>query len=1259
MAPPAPNEDDENRGCRDEEPTIVRFDVRGTTVPVKHVPPAYTGRILAHDFGPTACHRKALSSLFLPAAARRHSSPAAAAPAAASDIPPSPTSRDPSGVRDAMGMQAPKHVPPPVDLERVRVGLRGRGDSVGEGAAEPAAAQPPAAAPKALADVALRAAASALCVGVVAVALSRISSQHFFFLAAPERSQPDLLIPILAQHLRINPLYIVLRPPQRVANVRLPTTACPLLTRFAEFARTRVQTNRQARVAGAASLSPLHCDGGASGAAVGSSGSSGSSSEGAAGRRGGAARGGRPVGASFDFVDATSAAGARGCGLRFVQLCCDVSARKHGDIVSELVENLAGPQGGCPYAKHVLLHRALEALRCGGGTAGVDGAAAAQVFSPLQMLLLLLLSLDGPGIDGLMGFDDVPSARRRQRRRQQQPVTWSGAPSTSSSAAARAAYRQAYTDSGLRNPDLLPVLSAAVRAGVQGSGGAASHGAPPSPVFRWCHTLLALMTLQKGGAGAAAAAAAGEGGERRRRGVRLFRTMTGVDAEAQAAALQEGGWLASCLPAVHSLTPLVSRRHVRGGHVVVWEVHAGAACALPSPLRGSVLLPALSHVQVRSVARDVEFMAGVVGTRVVAAAHGPFGGAHAELGGPEAEAFAGRVAAALSAACGEDRALRRLEGVAAMAGAASLVKCELHCGFEQAHSTDTAEVAEHKREGLRLLGDERWPVMRGSRSLVPVSPEVMSTHGDVAAGVGAVHYSSLVPHAGPPPGEVWLASHSCVDVSHDGRTGTLARSCVVPSCRPKLVGRWEVGDGAEWYVFLDGATRGVGLGVSAADDGVLSDLSDKVWTVQVSLLGALQATEDIEYVTLRYDRAEGVLCCLVNGEPTDLAEARVAVPASAAAAGLRPCATLSRVGNAAQLVTAHRALGISKRRLSHRESAARRVFEAAALADVCGAHAAHVEATVLVVHAAEAAAYTAELSTVADWERRRRVSLAGALLQKTQLAEYGARATLVKRWLTDVDTLERQALFVRWSHAVPAALDACLHRWPRGPVPPAAAETSGEAPYACRCEPFGASGLRLSLAMWARLPSRQVDVQFFLDLRCAGADGGSVTVRTCSDGCGEESRGGCNVCVSGGGGGTGGEGGAAALRRSGIAAPFFFEQDRWVHIAAVFTPTSLVLYRDGQRVEGLDTPEPLLQGMTFASVLSACPEADLRDVRVYGRNLTAADVGHLFTQTNPEDPEVAETTHPSIVAYTMQAQASLVSPRRALECTADLVLEAE
>ena len=838
---------------------------------------------------------------------------------------------------------------------------------------------------------------------------------------------------------------------------------------------------------------------------------------------------------ALDFTLCASFLDAQGVVRKVVAQCLRTAEVKPGGVIDELAENLSGPDGGCVCVKLAALHHILTALS--------PADRETTLYTPLQRLVLFVTSLEGPVLDALMGFPDVPSRKQRADSTAPQQKL--------------AEYRACYTETGLRNVDLPAVLGTLL------AGDSASSSAGLL-LRRWSYTLLTLLSITS---------CTTEASSRPRT---LYRTMSGPDAERHTAHLQAGSWLLASLPSLCSLTPMVSDRHITPGHLLLWEIDvSGKDTALPSAVKGTALLPALSQIQISSIERGVEVLPGVWGSRVVGVAYGALGAAHSFLGDATGLNHIRR-----EVLCGvrEAEVTARLCTAVAMPQAV-LLKVDLQHGYS---------------------GDETtWPVLTDTQLYTPLTFEVQPTHP-----YRTQLYSPRIPSW---PG--WIASHSCIDISASNLTAVASRACTTSKCTTPYVTAPKAFPSdvpLEWYIYFGVAksTRGVHVGVRCEG----KEERERVVLFNVHHMEAAGVVPVcVEYVRLRYDPEETCLRCAVNGNDEEV------LAVEAGFSEIRPYATLGRVGAAVESIERHAAIRISMRRLVEEETEARPAFSNADVAVRAEMQTKELCDRCDVQSAGLMQDEALTFNTLLQKQLQRRRDVLDTVEGNWHLHEAAGRAVLVKEWLSDVFLFERQGALLGFANSMPHVAEA-LHT--RSVYSPAAQSLSRSMPATFPIPRLATQ--RASVTLWAMLPSKVEEIQFLLTLGVE--DGPQVVIRTCSDGCGHETVSGMNVSVERG------------SERLGVAQPFYFRPGRWAHIAVVVDGARLVLYRDGCVVDEFVWSGALLEGMVISRGMCLTPTAKISDIRVFSRPLPQEDVAHLASTTSAIHPS-AHATHrlPSVL----------------------------
>ena len=105
---------------------------------------------------------------------------------------------------------------------------------------------------------------------------------------------------------------------------------------------------------------------------------------------------------------------------------------------------------------------------------------------------------------------------------------------------------------------------------------------------------------------------------------------------------------------------------------------------------------------------------------------------------------------------------------------------------------------------------------------------------------------------------------------------------------------------------------------------------------------------------------------------------------------------------------------------------------------------------------------------------------------------------------------------------------------------------------------------------------------------------------------------------------------------------------QWIHVAAVYSGSAMILYKDGVEVGRLTKTGALATNATTPVAIGRNPQAygpfdgTIDDVRVYQRALAPSDIGALVNGASPPPPPPADTTPPT-VSITAPSAGSSVS----------------
>ncbi|KAJ9454989.1 hypothetical protein DIPPA_05075 [Diplonema papillatum] len=884
---------------------------------------------------------------------------------------------------------------------------------------------------------------------------------------------------------------------------------------------------------------------------------------------------------------------------------------KPGDILTELYANLRTPEDESPIKKYRLFDYITARMEAKAAAAPPSADQAAPP-APLQLLVLFLYTLDGPDIDRLMLFSDAPPLGYYKT----DPTVWK-------------TYTDAYTDSGVRNPDIYYEIGIALRAFAENPD---LSGRAAGKVGKWIKMIGLLMGVRL---------------KRDRAGPGLYyRGMCGDAVHETAAGLQVGEWAGWAAP--NSCTPLRSAcdNFLKTDASVLWEVrNSGEFIDIAKwskyPAEEEALFPPLTMLKVTAVDKNVPLRDGITGIRVRCTSAGLFGAHDPWLGSP------GDYCGPWTRLCLEDEeaALVRLRHV-------------MDCA-KAGYSTVTVQVFPENSTSGQLPGQQPSDAPVDFVRLSGPTPEnsVGLAEGDGPPRRASVAFDDSVFDGGAAGGAqkawpAWVVGevHSSLDVSSDALSVLRSRLEGQGGSHAVILGAHGIDDATpsfEWYVAVGGPLKGIDLGVARSaplhpeaggfDPPACARLRKKIAQALASAKGGQPAgvfgfaagdqlpgkmSGNADVFHLVYRRAEqatpsdsGPPCATLSVTVNDDVQSSFTVPLDGGGPGgaaFYPFCGLKRVESSARLLTAAQAADLALRRVVVAEARAR---ETAASAEGAGRAAAWFTAAGMREEAARVVVCKREVADLLEIKlaatRDRQQRTARDLLNVSSW-EWAGREEVHRGALAAHEHATRCEMTAVWCRQVQAVAEALSYHWPlSAPEDQSQACVGGYHLGEVLC-----GGWAVSFALWARYDSL-AQTHFLLELNDAADN--KITVRTCIDGYCSKTTTGCSVDIK---------------QQRGKCPPFqsfnFFEENQWQHVAAVFHKKTVSLYRNGELREMYERPTDVCPArLARKACVAGGTAAGLKDVRIYNRPLPKGDVKYLFDHTAPTSPPRPKLCLPS------------------------------
>ena len=776
------------------------------------------------------------------------------------------------------------------------------------------------------------------------------------------------------------------------------------------------------------------------------------------------------------------------------------------------------------------------------------------------LLVLFIYSLDGPDLDRVFLFEDAP-ALGYYATTKAKPGVWK-------------TYCNKYTSSGVRNCNVFSVIGKATRETAEKGDGASVQS--KDDLFRWIKTISLLIHCQL------TDTPKGEGEI-------IYRGMHGDSSLVDIfSSYREGEWLgwpcaSSCTTDVSCAESFSSK--VEFGSSVLFEIrNHGSYVDMTKHSRypdeeEHLLLP-FSMLKIDSIKTDT----AVDGTKTTmhfkASSYGLFGESSPWLGTPLTDEE--RCEMRTDCISDEEEALYRLGNILKSSSGENSALC-------------TVLVP----DGVTSIN------MSPVNGMIPISPNIetvniINSNKSITPAV-----KILLEKSASKEWPSWLSDnpqpHPSLDLSSDCRSVSRNRSFERVQSRANIFGSLSIPYSSPkivWHIAVKGTPHGMEIGICTSKKS-----ENECWYFDLSQIFSGRLCLDKDFITLTYET--GVIKSSINGSQRE-EPIRVNIIKDKDIQ-LCPYASLRRIGCSVKLITESQMYDMQKIQLVEKEMKQRDAIVSSQVKELYQLAGSIIEESetinrmkILTLYGKAMAISKSEIEISVSKE---------FITQRIEVttSEIQFREIISREVLVNNQQMSREMLTQIRISEFKIVANCLQHHWLSHTE-----ETSEKELGFLRDGGLDLKSVSIpqsyTICFWSCYTDLD-DIQFLLELRTESEC--SLTIRSCSNGYGHTTPTGCCFTLT-----SYKKDGKKKTPAMSAVAPFFFQNDEWVHVAVIVSQASIVFIKNGIIATTTKNTEVMTK-RNYSDCIAAGTCENFNDIRIYGRPLSVEDVSFIAEKTDP------------------------------------------